>query len=669
MDEAVLKELTNAEWKLRGNICKELEKDIHVKKLNLFGALYPYELEGTIFYLADMVDFSLFNFLIEISDCIIVPISPRIDILHIKKAWGSVDHLQNLWDIGKVLPMLSAPYESYVDKDFLDPLLEKQPPCGAVRSNILLRTLVGDSAYNKVSNIKIQFTDYMPGSYRAKMQLASILTELTILGQISIVEHAEMAMGGNFKAGFALAWNSAKILTVPTVSGFGSIFQSVFVEPTLQVVQPWGEITRHSTALKALCTRFDPKKPDTEELKHTLLELDEKCKKGIDSEITLSLQKIERILGSNGKLNLSIFLGSDPRIDSLRWARVPLIVWNVREKPTHKPVETKEIRPGDPVTHPLGITGTLGGFGLDSSGSLVPFTARHVSTAGYSTKFSTFFFGRQEEELQYVTFNLRIRRLDEDLPAVLKKPIEMKRDMRVIMVGLRRLRNGMVLKKKLANELYHFAIRNQTFPLNGKTLFTVRLKVRGGDSGALILSEDGRFPMGMVIASDREDPNVTYCHRLIDILPRFGIQGIFCPLGIPENSSALFREVVASLVPDGLFMQDIAIISKNEQEILEELGVKLKEGDNYENVARKVNNPGISIGNKAFFAGRLALNEEGEIIGIRFATSGKQTVVQPVERIERALNLKLLRKRKRGMLKRILKKLGWHWHACTFLLS
>jgi len=50
-------------------------------------------------------------------------------------------------------------------------------------------------------------------------------------------------------------------------------------------------------------------------------------------------------------------------------------------------------------------------------------------------------------------------------------------------------------------------------------------------------------------------------------------------------------------------------------------------------------------GDKVFFAGRLVLDEEGEIIGIISAYSERIILVMPVERIERALCLRLLGRR------------------------
>lgn len=648
----MLNELYRQEWNLKTKIAQEVKGDLVDKKLNVFSALYPYEPDGTVFYLTDRVDSYLFDFLTRISDCVITPISPGIDASALEKRYGGLKALLKLWEGKKVLPMLSHSHESYVGKDFLDPLLERQPPCGAVRSRILLRVLLGD-IYNNVATVEKRFTQYVPDSHGLRSQAASILTELKTLGQGSIAQTAERIMTANFLAGCLLAWQVAKISTAPLVSGFGGMCQFVDLVPVIEEVLPWGEVRRYETATEMLRIRLDPDNTRCEELKCHLLRLDESSKRGVLIE-----KSVEEVMGfedSGGRLMMTIFSGDVPAISALGWKRIPLVSWESGEPKTdwRGRLNLKEIRPGDSAEHPSGMVGTLGGFGLDDQGRIIPFTAGHVSTGGYSDTLSSFYLGEPDEEIRYVTFNLRIRGLDEDLPAVLKKPIKPRKDMEVIMIGWRSgLQKGLVTDVSLPRKPHHFRVGGRTFPVDGRLMFTARLTAKDGDSGALVLSEEGRFPVGMVIASSCDDPDVTYCHRLVDVTPRFGIQGIFCPLGIPMTASKKFRQVVASVVPDGLFVQDSGITLKGEQEILNELGAKIdgesvgrsigaKSGGKH--LPRRVESERkLSSGMRLKIAGRLAFDENDEIIGIVFAGSNTHSLSMPLWRVEKALRLRLI---------------------------
>jgi len=653
MHRAILEALTRQEWRYREEILKRLHKNIKEGATNFFAALYPHRVEGVVLYLPDIVDLSFLDLLIQVSDLVILPVPPQVSETFVEKSWGGVQHLLELWDEGKVLPMLSSPYESYSGIDFLDPLLEREPPCGAVRSRILLEFLAGEK-YSSLAYVESKFIEYMPGDYCIKGWAASLLTELRVLGHARIAGLAEKAMSANFKAGLELAWSAARLLTVPVVSGFGAIPQYRNIDAALYETLPWGEVRRYDIATCMLSRRLDPVSVDSEEFQRTLLKLDENCKRGNEYGIKNSLYAIKEILRDNeGQVGVSIYLAKGPIVNSLKWAFIPIVVWELMKKQEREYVsrriqlKIKEVRPGDSIKHPLGIIGTLGAFGLDEYGKLVPITARHVLTAGYTMWPSTFFFGEQEKELKYVVFNPRIKRLDEDLPAVLKKPIKPKRGMRVVMVGWKSgLKTGVILDEQLPNEPYYFEIRGYRFSVSGRTLFTASLGATEGDSGALVLSEDGRFPVGMVVASSREDPSVTYCHRLVDICPKLGVKGIFCPIGLPKGSSEFLRRIVASLVPDCLFQQSMKIVSKSEENILRDLGVTRIEDTthsiDYRRGLRK-RKAKLRIGEEIIYRGRLAFSKKGEIVGIAFAASEKNTVVMPIERIEKALCLKMLK--------------------------
>ena len=195
----------------------------------------------------------------------------------------------------------------------------------------------------------------------------------------------------------------------------------------------------------------------------------------------------------------------------------------------------------------------------------------------------------------------------------------------------------------------------------GYRLFTAKLSVQGGDSGGLILSEDGRFPVGLVVASSNDDPNITYCHRLVDVFPPKDILGIFSPLGVPENSSELFREIVASMVPDGLFIQDKKILLKKEQDILSELGV-VNQGGNKRKQTKTKNRETIAIGDKIRLSGPLAINKQGEIVGIAFASSGQYSTIQRLDKNEKALRLKLISQEINNSWKSKLRVFHLSWH-------
>jgi len=651
MDRIVLRELDYKEQELQSTIAVRLRNAIEEGSLNLFDALYPHICQGmvTSFRLTNP-NSKLTRFILDVSDLTIISILPKIPFSSISKNGLSITSLIDLWDKGKVLPVLTHPYKTYWNIRELDPLLERKPPCGAYRSYTLLKVLAG-SNYERIRSAEHRFMRYMQADHLGRTHAWSILTELRVLGYEEFAQLAESQMTASFNAGYYFANVIAEILTIPIVTGFGSISQCYSIDPVVREVLPWGEERIHKIAQKLISKQVELKTVDCDKVRKCFIELDQACKKGTINTLKSSISKLDTVLGNGGgdrksAYLMSVYLVKAPK--RLKWYFFPIISWKNISEPTES-VElpsVKEIRPGDRVYSPsLRREGVLGAFVIDNRGLLRYLTAPHVSGG------QLILLGDPNERKEIVTYNLRIRGLDEDLPAVLKQPIPPREGMEVVSVGYGRqgeliIREGRVLIEKMSED-YRFTVGGSTYTVEGNHLFVADLEAKSGESGALILSKNGRFPVGLIEASSIHNSCKTYCLRLTELCREKNIHGIFTPLAIPSNSSEMFRKIVASLVPDGIFIQKVDILKKDEATILRELGVILKKDIStnteqyYEETPKDVDHK-VDVGEKCFLAGRLLLNSQRKLVGVAFASSEDVIISIHIDRLMKGFCLELI---------------------------
>ncbi|MEM3449672.1 MAG: hypothetical protein QXP38_12520 [Nitrososphaerota archaeon] len=647
MDRVVLRELDYAEQALQSTIAVRLRNAIEEGSLNLFDALYPHICQGmvSLFRLTNS-NSKLTRFILDVSDLTIIPILPKIPFNIINKNELGIASLIDLWDKGKVLPVLTHPYETYWNIRELDPLLEGRPPCGAYRSYTLLKVLAGDT-YERIRSAEHRFMRYMQADHLRRTHAWSILTELRVLGYEEFAQLAKSQIMASFNAGYRFANITAEILTIPIVTGFGCISQCYSIDPVVRNVLPWGEERIHEIAQTLFSKQVELKSVDYDRLRKCFMELDQACKKGKINTLRSSISELDRVFENEGEYRMSVYLAKAPR--GLKWYFFPIISWENVSEPTEivEPLIIKEIRAGDQVYSPsLQRWGTLGAFVVDNLGLLRYLTAPHVSGG------QPIFLGDPNEQKEMVTYNLRIRGLDEDLPAVLKQPIPPSEGMEVISIGHGRqgkliIREGEVLIEKMSEDC-KFTIGSSTYSIEGDYLFVANLGAESGESGALVLSKNGRFPVGLVEASDMHNSCKTYCLRLTELCKENNIRGIFTPLAVPPNSSKIFRKIAASLVPDGVFMQKVDILKKDEATILKELGAAILEKDiptdieqYYEETPKDVDHK-VDVGEKCFLAGRLLLDSQRELIGVVFASSEDIIVSIYIDRLMKGFCLELI---------------------------
>jgi hypothetical protein len=641
-------------------------------------------------------------------DQILLPIPPIKKKHDFEKRALDVDTLTALVDRRRIIPMLTGPHSHYAGIDFLDPILESAPS-GAVRSQMLLKAMVGDDAYLAFSRRGLLLfrdrlsperhrrfeEEYKRGRQVLETTAASWYVEFACLGYQRLAEQIFGIASVNAEMALQSMDILAALLTIPIVSGFGGFYnvESHLAREGLAPAKSTGSLSLLETGQMLTeeypITLVEEASIETIEevhgsaaairLRKSLAEIDKAVRSsdtggvpgllsGLEDEFRL-FSEVVNSLRSTRASTANVSLGrignlDDPasaRLSELGLLPIPVISWrcpheDASEIPVRRVmVKPAIVRPGMSLRHPEGRPGTLGAFCLTNDGMITIVAAGHTVSNVWRAKFGDPLLLEPLKRMaepdtdsvaSSVVWYPRYVGLEEDLPVVLKRPINPQVGMSVVKSGWR---TGVT-----RGNIDEVGVRRTVIYRDGtardlRRLIAARIGCEPGDSGSVLLSYPEHLPVGLLEAADEKNPKIAYFHELISLCAESGIRGIFCPISIPVSASPLLRAVVASLVPDGLFEQKSPLASSDPGGIMEILGVRDAVGASLPDASPAQQarlHSGIKLGDAVVMAGRLLMNESGEPVGIvhgRDDQGVNHFISMPINRIESALNLELLR--------------------------
>jgi hypothetical protein len=645
-------------------------------------------------------------------DQLLLPIPPIKKKSDFEKRTLDVDTLTALVDRKRIIPMLTGPHSHYVGINFLDPILESAPS-GAIRSQMMLKAMVGDDAYQSFRrHALLLFRDrlspqeyhrfeeeYKGGRQMLETTAASWYVEFACLGYQRLGEQFSRIASADAEMALQSMRFLAMLLTVPVVSGFGGFYnvESRLAREGLAPVKSTGSLPLVETGQMltdeyAITVVEEAPIEDIEELyrstpamqlRMSLARIDAAARSSETERVAQLLSSLEGELTSFSEVVsslrdtrssiASISLGKignpdDPasaRLFELGLLPIPVMSWRRSDEdaswiPVGKViVKPAIVQPGMSLRHPEGKPGTLGAFGLTEDGRITIIAAPHTVSNLWKAKLGDPLLleplkprsepGR-DRIASSVIFYPRYVGLEEDLPAVLKCPIRPQVGMSVVKSGWK---TGVTRGEIIELDVRRTVIYRDATARSFAGLIGVRIGCEPGDSGSVLLSYPEYLPLGLLEAADEKNPEIAYFHELIALCAESGTRGIFCPISIPVSSSPLFRAVVGSLVPDGLFEQKSSLAYSDPGGIMEILGVSDAGGASLPDtspVHRARLDSGVKLGDTVVMAesGRLLMNEKGEPVGIVHAHARDDQginhfISMPIKRIESALNLELLR--------------------------
>jgi len=320
--------------------------------------------------------------------------------------------------------------------------------------------------------------------------------------------------------------------------------------------------------------------------------------------------------------------------------------------------ESLLIQPGLPIKHVEGKPGTLGAYALTTKGLITIVSTGHTLTNLWRAKVGdpilVYPAGLDiRKKVSKVAWTPRIKGIEEDVPTVLKEAIEPRIGMKVIKSGWRtNVTTGEIVSiEGEATVEYRNGSKRHFVDLG-----VAQIEADHGDSGAILFSLDGYQPVGMILAKDIRNANIVYFTKLINV---HQLRGIFSPISMPNNSTELHREIINSLVPDGLFSQNSNLYTTQINEVMSILGATIR-NESSQNTQRDIpSSPKskVKVGEKVHsHDGRVAFKKKGEILGIIFAGSKTHQLIMPVDRIMSALDLELVKYSKEKLILKILRK-------------
>ena len=301
------------------------------------------------------------------------------------------------------------------------------------------------------------------------------------------------------------------------------------------------------------------------------------------------------------------------------------------------------IQPGLPIQHPKGRPGTLGAYGLTRDGLITLISTGHTLTNLWRAKVGDPILVyaltdlENQESLSEIVWTPRIRGIEEDLPVVLRSPIKPRDGMKVIKSGWR---TGVTTGEIREGDWEATIEYRDGSKRKYKDLGLAQIEADHGDSGSVLFACEGYQPVGMIVAKDKIYSNTVYFVKFTSVTT---LEGIFCPISVPNDSTGLHKEIVSSLVPDGLFMQKSNLTTRKISEIMGMLGATIS-GESSTSIKAFNSSKKMKIGEMIHsYDGRIAFNKEKNIIGIIFAGSSTHSVVMPIDRILAALDLELVK--------------------------
>jgi len=303
------------------------------------------------------------------------------------------------------------------------------------------------------------------------------------------------------------------------------------------------------------------------------------------------------------------------------------------------------------------MPGTLGAYALTDKGFITIISTGHTLTNLWRAKVGdpivVYPLGLGvRQSVSEVVWTPRIKGIEEDIPVALKETIEPKTGMKITKSGWRtNVTTGEVIG---INGEATIEYRNGS-KKHFVDLGVAQIEADHGDSGSVLFSLDGYQPVGMILAKDKTYSNVVYFTKLVNV---HQLRGVFSPISIPSDSTDLHKEIIDSLVPDGLFMQKNKLTTKKINEIMNALGAIVSNENSGNNPSKfSVTDKKVKIGETIdSYNGRVAFNKKREIVGIIFATSSTHQVIMPINRIMSALDLELVKYSRENPVRKILRE-------------
>jgi len=233
--------------------------------------------------------------------------------------------------------------------------------------------------------------------------------------------------------------------------------------------------------------------------------------------------------------------------------------------------------------------------------------------------------------------SLRIKGIEDDLPIVLKKPIEPEINRTLIKSGASTgVTQGKVLdvSKEVTVEFSDGSVAKFSDQIMSEYMGT------HGDSGSFVLTADTFEPVGLLFAGNQQ---VAFHNKLTNVAKLMDFRGFFCPISLPPNTPPELRFIISTIIPDGFFIQKTNLLNRDPDIILKELGI----GE-----IRKKSTGGFEVfyegailtsnSHKIGDEGSFLFTEKRQVIGLAVGGNEQATVAIKIDKILRALNLELI---------------------------
>ncbi|MGB9022037.1 MAG: hypothetical protein WCC94_01220 [Candidatus Bathyarchaeia archaeon] len=701
MNIDILEELEKKDWEFTALAAKDFISSLKQQKrydpsvfFKDFGLKNPFAYVMTRIPLASLLPFY---------DQTLMPIPPIRSQQKFSERVIDVDDLVRLVNDNRVVPMLTGPHTHYAGIDFLDPILESAAS-GAIRSQILLRAIVGDSEYSYLrrqgmllfrgrlnpEKYRIQEQEYRRGKEFVETTAASLYVDFRCLGYQELANQFYQVATINADAAYDAMDFASVFLTAPIVSGFCGFYQIVSALASKGMMPEGNDSTELGRAGRILSRQYDitlVERADLEaaeelyrsksarEIRAQLTEIDESIRADdtrnlAHAELALEdqlrrfselVKSIESTQSCAGTIALgTIGNADDPSFQSLFESGllpIPVMSWDsphLQLKILHRAATRPAIiQPGMPIRHPEGGRGTLGAFAFTEDGRITIMGAGHTMLNIWKARLGDPLLLEPPETEQGLTPDMilwhpRFAGLEEDMPVVLKKPIAPRPGMPVIKSGWRtQVTCGRIVSCSSKTTVKYRDGTARSFD----DLVYAEIRCEPGDSGSVLMTYPDYHPVGLLIASDEQNRSMVYFHKMTVLCRGGHIRGVFCPISMPKNSSTFLRAVVQSLVPDGLFEQKHSLTDSDPEKIMQILGVteSNKERPSHAKVPHNQESEAqVSLGDKVLIdrSGRIVL-KNGVPVGIIHAYGRDDQgtdlfISMPIATIETALNLEVL---------------------------
>jgi len=232
--------------------------------------------------------------------------------------------------------------------------------------------------------------------------------------------------------------------------------------------------------------------------------------------------------------------------------------------------------------------------------------------------------------------NLRILGIGEDLPAVLKAPVEAEVGVNVVKSGAR---TGVTYGRIISTDseiMVKFS--------NGQTAkFAAQIKTtqmgEAGDSGSLLLTTDGFDPLGILASTTTKS---TYFSKLTNVVKALKLLGVFCPLSVPSHTPLFLKQLANLLIRDGCYLQRNNILAKRLSEVFKDLGIEC--------IEESLRVPGFILWSDLFIVsmpfvegdlGEIVTNCDNYAVGIIVGGNENSCICIPIKNLLKAFALEI----------------------------